>query len=372
MFSIVIPQAAPRLRIERYREEIDEAVARVLGSGLYILGPTVERFEQAFAAWLGVKHCVGVSSGTDALSLALRALGIGPNEEVITASLTAAGTGLAILHCGARPCFVDVDPTTCCLDPRAVEAAISPRTAAIVPVHLFGQPADMPVLLEIAARHRIAVVEDCAQAHGATIAGRRVGGFGNLGAFSFYPTKNLGAIGDAGAVATNDASLAARVRALRCYGWQGSERISALPGFNARLDELQAAILTVLLRHTDEGNRERRMLAAAYRQSLDGAGVGLPHVDAGAVYHQFTITSNQRDVLAEYLRAKQGIETAVHYFPALHQQPAFLSPGQAPLPVTERLARQLLSLPIQPEVATPHVARIAEAVRKGINRWKAS
>jgi len=175
-----------------------------------------------------------------------------------------------------------------------------------------------------------------------------------------------------GAVVTNDASLAARVRALRCYGWQGPERVSALPGCNARLDELQAAILAVLLGHTEEGNRERRALAAAYRQGLDGAGVGLPHDDAGAVYHQFAITFDQRDALADYLRENEGIETAVHYYPGLHQQPVFLSPGQAPLPATEKLARQLLSLPIQPEVATPHVARIAQAVRKGIHRWKAS
>jgi len=372
MSLAVIPQAAPGLRFARYRTEIDEAIARVIAGGHYILGPAVETFETAFSAWLGIEHCIGVSSGTDALSLALRALGVGPGDEVITTSLTAAGTGLAILHCGAEPVFVDVHPTTRCIDPLAVEAAIGPRTAAILPVHLFGQAANMPALMEIAARHGLAVVEDCAQAHGTTIDGRKVGTFGNAAAFSFYPTKNLGAIGDGGAIVTNDPALAAKVRALRCYGWQDAERISASAGFNARLDELQAAVLLVLLPHVEEGNRERRTLAAEYRRNLDSCGAGLPDDDAGAVYHQFAVACEQREALARYLLTQESIHTTVHFFPALHEQPVFLRAGQARLPVTEKLSRQLLSLPIQPEVAAPCISRLTDAVKRGMDRCRKS
>jgi dTDP-3-amino-3,4,6-trideoxy-alpha-D-glucose transaminase len=368
---IAIPQAAPALRIARYRAEIDEAIAEVLGAGRYILGPRVEQFEEAFSAYIGAAQCISVNWGTDALALSLRALGIGPGDEVITTALTAAGTTQAILQCGAQPCLVDVDPVTRCIDPRAVEAAINARTAVIVPVHLFGQPANMLELLRIASRHNLAVVEDCAQAHGATIHARKVGTFGNAAAFSFYPTKNLGCIGDGGAIVTNDALLASKLRTMRCYGWSSGKRISDSLGFNSRLDELQAAILTVLLRYLDEGNCERQALAAKYRR-LEGLGFDLPPEDPGAVYHQFAIACDERDALRTHLSDIAGIQTAVHYYPALHQQPAFQAAAPIRLPETERLARRLLSLPIQPEVAVPHLKRIIEATEGGIRRCRGS
>ncbi|TAK49695.1 MAG: DegT/DnrJ/EryC1/StrS family aminotransferase [Xanthobacteraceae bacterium] len=368
---IRLPQAAPQLRIKRFRAEIDTAIRQVIDGSHYILGPALERFEAQFAAYLGVRHCIGVASGTDALALALRALGIGAGDEVITTALTAAGTAQAILHCGARPCFVDVDAVTRCIDPAAVEAAITPRTRAIVPVHLFGHAADMARLAAIARTHHLALVEDCAQAHGAYSDGRKVGGFGHAGAFSFYPTKNLGGIGDGGAIVSNDVAFADRVRALRCYGWNDDHRVSAAVGFNSRLDEMQAAILGALLPHLDAGNAERRMLASHYREALADLGVGLPPDPDGCVYQQFAITCDGRDGLRSHL-ARAGIGTAVHYTPPLHVQPAFATISIPALPRTEELARRLISLPIQPEMAGGEFARAAAAVKEGILQWKMS
>lgn len=359
----MIPQADPARCIARFRSEIDAAIDRVLSGSHYILGPAVEEFEASFAAYVGVEHCIGVASGTDALALALRSLGIGPGDEVITVALTFCGTAQAILHCGARPRFVEVDPVSRCMDPAAVEAAITPKTAAILPVHLFGQPADMPRLMEIAERHGLAVVEDCAQAHGASISGRRLGSFGHASAFSFYPTKNLGGIGDGGAVVTRDAAVAARLGSLRHYGWEGGTRISTALGFNSRLDELQAAVLSVLLGHLDEGNAERRALAAEYAWRLEGLGLDLPTLDAGAVYHQYAIALENRDELSNRLQ-QAGIATAVHYHPPLHRHLAFKDAGAGPLPQTERLASRLLSLPIQPEVASGRIEFISDAIAK--------
>jgi dTDP-4-amino-4,6-dideoxygalactose transaminase len=366
-------QADPGARVARYRGEIEAAIAGVLDSGRYILGPRVEAFERAFAGYLGIDHCVGVNSGTDALALSLHALGIGQGDEVITTALTAAATAQAILHCGAIPRFVDVDPLTRCLDPHAVESSINGHTAAILAVHLFGMPADMRELRRIAEAHGLALVEDCAQAHGATIDGRKVGTFGDAGAFSFYPTKNLGGIGDGGAIVTNDASLAAKARALRNYGWIDRRRISAERGFNSRLDEVQAAILTVLLPHLDEGNRERRALAARFRALAD-SGITLPVEEAGCVYHQFaiTVTDVDRDDLRRYLKTGEGIQTALHYAPPLHHQAAFGADPSLRLAHTERLSRQLLSLPIQPEVAGAHATRIVEAIKRGLRQCRAS
>jgi dTDP-3-amino-3,4,6-trideoxy-alpha-D-glucose transaminase len=367
-----VPQAAPARRIGRFRAEIDAALDRVVGGDRYILGPAVEAFEAEFAAYLGVAHCIGVGTGTDAVTLALRALEVGPGDEVITVSLTAAGTAQAILLCGAELRFVDVDRITRCMDPNAVEAAITPRTAAIVPVHLFGQPADILRLVSIADRHGLAVVEDCAQAHGAAIGARKVGSFGHAGAFSFYPTKNLGGIGDGGAVVCRDAATAARVRSLRCYGWDDETHISRRLAGNSRLDEVQAAILSALLVHLDEGNDERRALAAEYRRRLHGLGLGMPPDGPGSVYHQFAVACDSREALRRNLWDHAGIGTAVHYFPALHRQPAFHVAGVSRLPNTEALAESLLSLPIQPEVAGPNLARIAEAVRTEVGRCKRS
>ncbi len=369
---IRVPQAAPALRIGRFRTEIDAAFDRVAGGDRYILGPAVEAFEAAFATYLGVAHCIGVGTGTDAVSLALRALGVGRGDEVITVSLTAAGTAQAILLCGAELRFVDVDPVTRCMDPNALEAAITPRTAAIVPVHLFGEPADILRLVSVADRHGLAVVEDCAQAHGAAIGQRKVGTFAHAAAFSFYPTKNLGGIGDGGAVVCRDAATAARVRSLRSYGWDNETRISRQLAGNSRLDEIQAAFLSALLAHLDEGNGERRVLAAEYRRRLDGLGLGMPPNAIGSVYHQFAIACDNREALRRNLWDHAGIGTAVHYFPALHRQPAFHAAGVSRLPNTEALADSLLSLPIQPEVAGPNLARIAEAVRREVAQCKRS
>lgn len=256
--SALIPQAAPPRRIERFRAEINAAVAGVLGGRDYILGEAVARFEQAFAAHEGSAHAVGVASGTDALALALRALGIGPGDEVIAPALTFVATAQAILHCGASPRLVDVDPVTRCLDARRAEAAITSRTAAIVPVHLFDHPADIGALMDVARRHGVALVQDAAQAHGAMLDGAALGGQGQAAAYSFYPTKNLGCVGDGGAVLTNDAALAERIRSLRAYGSADASRVSTSIGFNSRLDEIQAAILLVLLPHLRDGNEERR------------------------------------------------------------------------------------------------------------------
>jgi dTDP-3-amino-3,4,6-trideoxy-alpha-D-glucose transaminase len=359
--------------VARYRIDIDAAIARVLNSGDFILGPRVEEFERAFAHYVGVEHCVGVNSGTDALALSLRALGIRQGDEVITTALTAAATAQAILHCGAIPRFVDVDPLTRCLDPRAVESNINARTAAIVAVHLFGMPAQMHHLQRIATAHSLALVEDCAQAHGASIGGQKVGSFGNAGAFSFYPTKNLGGIGDGGALVTNDASIAAKARALRNYGWIDHRRISSEQGFNSRLDEMQAAVLLALLPYLDLGNRERRAVASRYR-ALSDIGITLPVDEPGCVYHQFAIavTDVDRGQLGDYLSTRERIKTAIHYSPPLHQQAAFHDPACCELPQTERLSRQLLSLPIQPETAGRHVTQIIEAIKRGMQHCRES
>ncbi|NEU12619.1 DegT/DnrJ/EryC1/StrS family aminotransferase [Methylobacterium sp. BTF04] len=358
----MIPQAAPPQRIARFRREIDAAVASVLSGTSYILGSAVASFETAFARYNGSSHCIGVASGTDALALALRALGIGPGDEVILPALTFAGSAQAILHCGAQPKFVEVDPRTRCIDPAAVADAINGRSAAIVPVHLFGHPCDMPALMALADRHQLVVVEDCAQSHGATLDGRSLGTFGHAAAYSFYPTKNLGCIGDGGAIVTSDPGLADRLRSLRNYGFAPGERISRTLGFNARLDELQAAILLTLLPHLEASNTERRTIASHYRARLEHCpALGLPPDLEGCVYHQFALTYRDRDGLMAHLAAS-GIGSAIHYNPGLHRHPAFLGCEASSLHATDALSETLLSLPIQPEIAKGAVDRIADAV----------
>ena len=364
----MIPQADPSRRIARFRTEIDHAIARVVSSSHYILGPAVELFEAEFAAYLGVKHCVGVASGTDALTLTLRGMGIGAGDEVITTALTFSGTAQAILHCGARPRFVDVNRESRCIDPAAVEAGITAGTAAIIPVHLFGHPANMPRLMDIAEYHGLVVLEDCAQAHGASIDGRMLGSFGHASAFSFYPTKNLGGIGDSGAIVTNNSLLAAKLRSLRHYGMHDSQRISSTIGFNSRMDELQAAILSVLLRHLDAGNAERRTLADEYRRALAGLDLLLPPEATGAVYHQFVIVHKDRDRLAHLLHSEMGIGTSVHYHPPLNHHPAFKDAIVDHLSHSEWLSPRLLSLPIQPEVAAGNAGMIARSIGKVMER----
>ncbi|KQP60673.1 DegT/DnrJ/EryC1/StrS family aminotransferase [Methylobacterium sp. Leaf108] len=362
----MIPQAAPPRRIARFRPEIDAAVSAVLSGPDYILGAAVDAFETAFARYCGRGHGIGVASGTDALALTLRALGIGPGDEVILPALTFAGSAQAILQCGALPRFVEVDAASRCIDPAAVADAVTARTTAIMPVHLFGYPADMPALMAIAGRHGLAVVEDCAQSHGATLEGRRLGTFGHAAAYSFYPTKNLGCVGDGGAVVTDDAALAGRVRSLRAYGFSPGGRVSQTLGFNARLDEIHAAILLALLPHCDAGNAERRAIAARYRAGLAACpSIVLPPEAEGCVHHQFAIAHPDRDRLKEHL-AGAGIGTAVHYAPGLHRHPAFAGGAAHPLPITERLSDTLLSLPIQPEVIGDVADEVAERIAQAV------
>jgi dTDP-4-amino-4,6-dideoxygalactose transaminase len=371
----VIPAASPQRRLARFSDELERAVRAALSSGRLVLGERLREFEERFGSYVGVPHCIGVNSGTDAVGLALRACGLRPGDEVIAPSMTAAGTGMGILMAGGRPRFVDVDPVTRCVDPDAIEAAVGPRTAAIVPVHLHGRMADMRRVLEVAGRHDLLVVEDCAQAHGAvdTATGGRAGSFGTAAAFSFYPTKNLGCAGDGGAVTTRDGEAAARLRALRSYGWADEGRISTAPGFNSRLDEVQAAILIVMLGHLDQGNRERAELADRYRGLLAPAAAAgaldLPAPDPGAVHHQFAIEVDERDRLRARL-LERGLGTGIHYPVGLHEQPAFADPAEpADLPVTERLGRRFVSLPIQPEVAGDRADWIAETVSEGVTQW---
>jgi dTDP-4-amino-4,6-dideoxygalactose transaminase len=371
----LIPAADPQLRLARFGAEIEKAVTKALSAPQLILGERLEAFERRFAGYVGVPHCVGVGSGTDAVALALRACGVGPGDEVITPSMTASGTGMGILQAGAEPRLVDVDSNSRSIDAEAVGAAIGPRTAAIVPVHLHGFLADMTAVMAIAERHGLLVVEDCAQAHGARDAasGRVAGSFGIAAAFSFYPTKNLGCAGDGGAVVTRDAVVADRLRSLRSYGWEDERRLSAEPAFNSRLDELQAAVLGVMLDHLDEGNRERSEIAAEYRRILgpgaDSGSLGLPPADPGGVHHQFAVEVDDRDRLRGWLE-ERGIGTGVHYPVGLHQQPAFseFSPGEG-LPVTERLAERFLSVPVQPEVVGEAAAWIGETVAEGVMQW---
>ncbi len=369
----MIPQAAPGLRFRRFGAAIQAALTRTLESGTLILGSQVDAFEKAFADYIGVRHCVGVNSGTDAIALALRALGVGGGSEVITVSMTAAGTAMGILLAGAEPRFIDVDPSTRCMDLDAFAGAITPRTAAVVPVHLHGFPVDMPRLIDIARRRGLLVVEDCAQAHGVTIGERRFGSFGHAAAFSFYPTKNLGCAGDGGAVVTDDPIVASRLRAMRNYGCSDGSRASLHAGVNSRLDEVQAAILNVLLPYLDEGNRERLVVAQEYRRRLEGVeGLNLPAHDPGAVYHQFAVAVDApRDPVRDFL-ASRGIGTGVHYPLPLHKQPAFEKFRAAPLPATEALSEKLISLPIQPEVAGRAAPLIAKTLTAALDSCRKS
>ena len=358
-----VPQADPARRLNRFRPAIDDAVRRVLDSGQLLLGPETAAFEAEFAHYLGVRHAVVVSSGTSALSIALTALGIGAGGEVVAPALTAPATANAICRAGAVPIFADVDPVTRTLDPGAVEAAIGPRTAAIVPVHLHGMPAAMAAILAVAARHGVPVIEDCAQAHGASIDGRMLGTMGHAAAFSFYPTKNLGAAGDAGAIVTSDPDVADRARRLRSHGLDDLG-VATMLGETGRMDELQAAILRVLLPHLDEATAERRALAARYRHELSDLEIGLPPRHDGAAYHQFAVLVERRDEVRARM-AERGVQTGVHYGRALHQHPAFAQ-GERTLPVAEHLCARLLSLPIQPEVAAGRIEHVVACLKASL------
>ena len=352
-----------------YRElqaEIDEAVARVLASGWYIGGPEVERFEQDFATYCDAGHCIGTGNGFDALHLALRAFGIGPGDEVILASNSYAATVLAVSLAGAAPVFVEPDPATYNLDPTLVEAAVTAKTRAIMPTHLYGLPADLDPLLQIAAQHGFVLIEDAAQAHGADYRGRRLGAHGHAVAWSFYPTKNLGAAGDAGAVTTNDPAIAESLRKLRNYG-SSRRYFSDEKGVNSRLDPLQAAVLAVKLKQLDDWNARRAAVAGRYLSAFADLPIGLPRVPDWArhAWHLFVITSPERDAVAGKLKA-EGIETIIHYPVPPHLQAAYAELGLKPgaFPISERLAGQVLSLPVGPHITDEQVNRVIDAVRR--------
>src|SRR5512136_254079 len=362
-----IPAANPQAQYLSHQTQIDAAIAAALGGNRYILGPQTQAFEQEFAAYLGVRYASGVGSGTEALHVAIRACGLGPGDEVITVAHTAWATVAAIELAGARPVLVDIDPVTYTIDPDKIEAAITPRTRAIIPVHLYGAAADLNPIVDLARRHGLKVIEDCAQAHGARYAShdRAVGSYGDAACFSFYPTKNLGAIGDGGLVATNDPAIAENLSLLRQYGWR-ERYISEIAGWNTRLDEVQAAILRVKLRYLDEDNDRRRALAAIYDEQLAGV-VTLPIEPANTrhVYHLYVIRHPRRAALMQFLR-ERGIGTAIHYPVPVHLQPAYRGRlGDAgSLPETERAAREIVSLPMYPELSEEDARSVAQAIRE--------
>jgi dTDP-3-amino-3,4,6-trideoxy-alpha-D-glucose transaminase len=340
---------------------VDAAIRRVIDRGWFILGPEVEAFERDYADACGAACAVGVGTGTDALVLILKALGIGRGDEVVTTPLSAAYTALAVMIVGARPVFADLDPDRLTLDPKAVEAAIGPDTAAIIPVHLYGQPAAMDELSAIAAKHDLAMVEDCCQAHLATAGGRPVGSFSVAAAYSFYPTKNLGALGDGGAITTNDPSLAARLKRMR-NGGQTDRYHHGEPGLNSRLDEIQAAILSARLALLPKWTAQRRALAAVYRRELVGARVAVPpEFDAGHVYHLFPVLSPGREMLRSRLN-EAGIETLIHYPVPIPRQPALASEMPADCPVADRVCAEILSLPMYPAMPEAHAVEVARAI----------
>ena len=346
------------------RSEIDSATARVLKSGWFILGPEVQAFEKEFAKYHGAKFASGVGSGTEAIHIALLALGVGAGDEVITVPNTAVATVAAIEMTGARAVLCDVRPDSMLMDVEELERAITPRTKAIIPVHLFGQSCDLDPILQIARAKKIFVLEDCAQAHGATYRGKRVGSYGDIAAFSFYPTKNLGAYGDGGAIITNDATLAERVNLLRQYGWR-ERYASDIKGMNSRLDELQAAILRVKLRHLDAWNTARRERAALYTELIRTVTPPREMSYGQSVYHLYVVQSSKRDALIAHLKAR-AIGIAIQYPRAIHQQTAYANLGyrDADLPIASRLAREIVSLPLYPELSLGDVHIAAQAVNE--------
>jgi dTDP-4-amino-4,6-dideoxygalactose transaminase len=345
------------------RAAIAGAIARVIDRGWFILGPELDTFEKAFAAATEASHAIGVGNGTDALAIALRAAGVGAGDEVITSPLSAAYTALAIMMVEARPVFADIDPMRLTLDPRAAAAAVSPRTTAIIPVHLYGQAADMDGIAAVATRHGLALIEDCCQAHLATCGGRPVGSFGLAAAYSFYPTKNLGALGDGGALTTNDDRVAARARRLR-NGGQTDRYRHAEFGVNSRLDELQAAVLAERLRGLAETTRLRRALAARYRAGLAAveAVTVPPELDAGHVYHLFPVLAKNRDALQGHLE-QQGVETLVHYPVPIPRQPALATEAPRQCPIADDVCNHVLSLPLYPSLHPSAIDQVVAAIR---------
>lgn len=350
------------------RDELASIFRKVVEKGRFILGDEVASFEAEFASFVGASSGVGCASGTDAITLALMALGIGAGDDVLTVSMTCAPTTVGILRTGARPVFVDVEAATLTMDPALVEAALTPKTKAIVPVHLYGRPAAMQPVMEIARTRGLVVVEDCAQAHGAMLDGRSVGVFGDAAAWSFYPTKNLGALGDGGLVTTTSPNLKERLARLRVYGYE-TNNDAIEPGLSSRLDELQAAILRRRLRHLVDGNRKRAALAALYDEKLAGK-VGIPQRPrAGAVpcHHLYVVRVPDRDGVKQCL-AERGIGTGIHYPNAVHQQPVFAHQPRGPLPETEKAVREILSLPLYPELTEEEAEQVVNTLLTAVAR----
>lgn len=362
--------ADPKASYLAHKDALDQVLHQVMESGWYILGPKVKLFEEHFAGYLGAKYCIGVANGTDAIHLALRTIGVDPGDGVITASHTAIATVAAIDWIGAQAILVDIEPATYTIDPQKVEDTLR-RTPvgqikAIVAVHLYGHPADMEALTAIAERHDIMLVEDCAQAHGAMVGEQKVGTIGVCGAFSFYPTKNLGAFGDAGAIVTSNASIAERLRLLQQYGWR-ERYISDEVGYNSRLDELQAAILDCKLAWLDDWNERRREIARSYNEGLADLPLELPVEQPGYrhVYHQYVIRCANREGLRKHLEA-QGIRTAVLYPMPVHQQPGYRNRvlvGHGGMTITEAIVKQILCLPIYPELSDADVESVVDGIR---------
>jgi dTDP-4-amino-4,6-dideoxygalactose transaminase len=371
--TITVPQADPGAGYRAQKAEIDAAVARALASGWYILGKEGEAFEQEFAAWQGASRAIGCANGTDALTLALRGLGIGPGATVVTVSHTAVATVAAIEMVGATPLLLDIDPDTFTMDADELVAVLEdpppglPPIRAVIPVHLYGQACDLGPMMKAARAHGVAVIEDCSQAHGATLGGRKVGTIGDVACFSLYPTKNLGALGDGGVISTANAQLADRIAAIRQYGWK-ERYISAEVGVNSRLDELQAAILRVKLTALDAGIARRQAIADAYDAALEGNRLAPParRAEAGHVFHQYVLRVPDRAEVMARLRA-EGIATAIHYPQPVHLQPAYR--GRTPLgpagcAETARAAGEVMSLPMFPELSDAQVERVCEALRQ--------
>ncbi len=356
--------ANPGARFQLHEQALLEATRRVIQSGRYILGAETEAFEAEFATYVGARECVGVASGTDAITLGLGALGVVPGDEVLTVSHTAVATVAGIERAGAVPVLVDIDPVLRTLDPLALDAAVGPRSKAVVVVHIYGQPADMAGILAVANSRGLRVLEDCAQAHGATIDGRHVGTFGDAGAFSFYPTKNLGAVGDGGAVVTNDQKVSESVRRLRQYGWNAG-RLATVPGTCSRLDELHAAMLRVMLARLGSDVERRRTIAARYDEVLAAGPVLSPAHVAGSehAYHLYVVELAGREAFAESLRAS-GVATGQHYPRPVHLEPAYEARlrGHDALPNTEHLSRRILSLPMFSELTETQVEHVCRAL----------
>ncbi|QDV55616.1 DegT/DnrJ/EryC1/StrS family aminotransferase [Rosistilla oblonga] len=359
-----IPLVDLATQSRQIKEDVLRRMSDVIDSARYILGQEVQEFEEQFAAYCGVDHCVGLANGTDALHMALRALDVGEGDEVITAGNSFAATAFAIAYSGAQAVFVDIDPVDFNIDPNRIEAAITPRTKAIIPVHLYGQPAQMAAIREIADRHGLKIIEDAAQAHGAESNGQRCGSFGDIGCFSFYPGKNLGAFGDAGAAVTNDPELADRLRLLRNYGQKVKNRHDCL-GYNCRMDTLQACVLLSKMQHIEDWTNSRRQVAAWYGEALAGTDLQLPveRDDARHVYHLYVVRHPQRDAIIESLAAKK-IFCGVHYPHPLATATPFQDAKTFPegLPVCTSAASAILSLPMYPEMTQQHVSMVAKAL----------